>query len=229
MTTQPSATELKMDPSSLYREEMFTDRKMGAIRVLTPVKSDGAPDGTRKVLYVGETQLLTQAGLLPLVFELDAASLADAVELFASGAADAVERTRRELEDLRREAASSIITPDRMPGLLGGPGGPGGLPAAASSGCDKVGPSRLPERRRHGGRTAPVEPWQWPDAQWRTLVGHVRAGRSLRPRTGWVTRGAPSRSRSTPTTTRTSCATAASRSAGSPGASTATASGCRAS
>ena len=117
MATQPSATELKMDPSSLYREEMFTDRKMGAIRVLTPVKSDGAPDGTRKVLYVGETQLLTQAGLLPLVFELDATSLADAVE-----------RTRRELEDLRREAASSIITPDRMPGLLGGPGGPGGLP-----------------------------------------------------------------------------------------------------
>ena len=128
MATQPSATELKMDPSSLYREEMFTDRKMGAIRVLTPVKSDGAPDGTRKVLYVGETQLLTQAGLLPLVFELDATSLADAVELFASGAADAVERTRRELEDLRREAASSIITPDRMPGLLGGPGGPGGPP-----------------------------------------------------------------------------------------------------
>ena len=105
-----------MDPSSLYREEMFTDRKMGAIRVLTPVKSDGAPDGTRKVLYVGETQLLTQAGLLPLVFELDATSLADAVELFASGAADAVERTRRELEDLRREAASSRV-PQRVASL----------------------------------------------------------------------------------------------------------------
>jgi peptidoglycan/xylan/chitin deacetylase (PgdA/CDA1 family) len=27
----------------------------------------------------------------------------------------------------------------------------------------------------------PVEPWQWPDAQWRTLVDHVRAGRTLRP------------------------------------------------
>ena len=27
----------------------------------------------------------------------------------------------------------------------------------------------------------PVEPWQWPEAQWRTLVGHVRAGRTLRP------------------------------------------------
>ncbi len=27
----------------------------------------------------------------------------------------------------------------------------------------------------------PVEPWQWPEAQWRSLVGHVRAGRTLRP------------------------------------------------
>lgn len=115
-----------MDPASLYREEMFTDRKMGAIRVLTPIRSDGTPDATRKVLYVGETQLLTGAGLLPLVFELDATSLADAVEQFSAGAAEAVERTRRELEEMRREAASAIITPDRVPGLLGGPGGPGG-------------------------------------------------------------------------------------------------------
>lgn len=26
-----------------------------------------------------------------------------------------------------------------------------------------------------------LEPWQWPEAQWRRLVGQVRAGRSLRP------------------------------------------------
>src|SRR5689334_1695238 len=25
------------------------------------------------------------------------------------------------------------------------------------------------------------EPWQWPEAQWRAIVEHVRAGRSLRP------------------------------------------------
>ena len=116
-----------MDPSSLYREEMFTDRKMGAIRVLTPVKSDGAPDATRKVLYVGETQLLTPGGLLPLAFEIEARSLSEAVEGFGAGANDAVERTRREIEQLRREQQSSIIVPDRMPGGLD-PGGPGGLP-----------------------------------------------------------------------------------------------------
>jgi len=27
----------------------------------------------------------------------------------------------------------------------------------------------------------PLQPWQWPDAQWRGIVDHVRAGRSLRP------------------------------------------------
>jgi peptidoglycan/xylan/chitin deacetylase (PgdA/CDA1 family) len=27
-----------------------------------------------------------------------------------------------------------------------------------------------------------LEPWQWPEEQWRRLVGRVRAGRSLRPR-----------------------------------------------
>lgn len=135
MTTQPTPTELKMDPASLYREEMYTDRKMGAIRVLTPITSSGATDGTRKVLYIGETQLLTAAGLLPLVFELDAASLSDAVDQFAQGAAEAVERTRKELEELRREAASSIITPDRVPGLLGGaPGAPGGFPGGLPGG-----------------------------------------------------------------------------------------------
>jgi hypothetical protein len=43
-----------------------------------------------------------------------------------------VERTMRQLQDLRREAASSIVIPDRVPpgmggGGLGGPGlgGPG--------------------------------------------------------------------------------------------------------
>ena len=124
--SQPNI-ELRMDPASLYREEMFTDRKIGTIRVLTPVTGTGAPDPGRPVLYVGETQLLTPGGLLPLAFEIEATSLADAVEKFGNGARDAVERTRRELDELRREAASSIIVPDRMPPGGLDPGGPGGL------------------------------------------------------------------------------------------------------
>ncbi len=29
-----------------------------------------------------------------------------------------------------------------------------------------------------------LEPWQWPDSQWRAIVDKVRAGRSLKP-TAW--------------------------------------------
>jgi peptidoglycan/xylan/chitin deacetylase (PgdA/CDA1 family) len=29
--------------------------------------------------------------------------------------------------------------------------------------------------------TEPLQPWQWPDEQWRRIVNHVRAGRSLKP------------------------------------------------
>jgi hypothetical protein len=137
MTDQANALELRMDPGSLYREDVYTDRKIGTIRVMQPVTSGGAPDGTRAVLYVGETQILTPGGLLPLAFEIPATSLADAIEKFGDGANEAIERTRREIEQLRREAASSIIVPDRMPpGALGGPGGLG--PGAGGPGGGKI-------------------------------------------------------------------------------------------
>jgi hypothetical protein len=115
-----------MDPTSLYREEVITDRRVGTLRVMTPIKVDGSPDLGRPVLYVGEAQLLTQAGLLPLVFEIDATSLPDAIEKFAAGATGAIERTRRELEELRREAASQIVVPPTLPPGFDPKGGPGG-------------------------------------------------------------------------------------------------------
>ena len=119
------APELRMDPASLYREDTYTDRRIGTIRILTPVTRDGTTDLGRPVLYVGETQLLTTGGLLPLVFEIEATSLGDAADRFAEGAEMAIERTRREIEQMRREQASQIIVPDSMPG--GGLRGPGGL------------------------------------------------------------------------------------------------------
>lgn len=124
-------SELKMDPATLYREDVYTDRRMGTIRVMTPVTGDGHTDPTRAVLYVGETQILTSVGALPVVFEIEAKNLGDAAEKFAEAAKVGVERTMRQLQDLRREAASSIVVPDRMPPGLGGPGpglgGPGGV------------------------------------------------------------------------------------------------------
>jgi hypothetical protein len=116
--------EPTMDGNSLYREDIFTDRKVGTIRVLTPVQANGAPDLGRKILYVGEAQLLTTAGALPLSFEIEAKSLEEAVSGYAAAAKLEFERAVQELQELRRQAASSIIVPDRGMGGLG----PGGIP-----------------------------------------------------------------------------------------------------
>ncbi|MFO1206157.1 MAG: hypothetical protein U1E63_10585 [Burkholderiales bacterium] len=116
-------SEARMDAADLYREEIYTDRKIGTIRVMTPVKSDGGADPARKTLYVGEAQMMTSAGALPLSFEIDANSLSDAVAKYASAAREGFERTMRDLEELRRQAASSIVIPK-----AGAAGLPGGLP-----------------------------------------------------------------------------------------------------
>ena len=44
-------TDNAMDPNSLYREENFTDQKLGAIRKLIPVNSDGSDDKDREVMF----------------------------------------------------------------------------------------------------------------------------------------------------------------------------------
>jgi hypothetical protein len=111
MTTNLNAADLQMNAAGLYREEVVTDRRVGSIRILTPVTTEGLTDPSRKVLYVGEAQVLAPGGVLPLAFDIDAGSLREAIDKFAAGADAAVERAVRELEALRREAASSIIVP----------------------------------------------------------------------------------------------------------------------
>jgi hypothetical protein len=120
--------DIAMDTKGLYREETFTDRRVGTLQVLTPVTPSGATDTARPVLYVGQTQVLTPAGALPLSFDVQAASLEDAVAKFGELAKQALARTLKRLEELRREQASSIIVPGSAPpGGLGGPGGGRGL------------------------------------------------------------------------------------------------------
>jgi hypothetical protein len=115
-----------MDPAALYREEIYTDRRVGTLRVLMPVKRDGSPDSARKTVYSGEAQILTNAGPLPINFEIEAVSLDDAAQKFAGAAKEAIERTMRELQELRRQAASSIVVPQGGMGGLPGGGMPGG-------------------------------------------------------------------------------------------------------
>jgi hypothetical protein len=119
------ANEIKVDPKQLYLEEIFTDRRVGTIRRLTPVTKDGVRDQGRAVLYIGETQVLTPAGALPIAFEIGAGSLEEAAEKFGQLAKEAIERTVKELQEMRRQAASSIVVPQGPLPPMGGPGGGG--------------------------------------------------------------------------------------------------------
>jgi hypothetical protein len=122
MAQEQQLPEIKLDVTQLYREEIFTDRKAGTLRRLTPVLADGNTDTSRAVLYSGQTQLLTPAGVLPLAFELEAASLEDACNKFPDAVKVAIEQAIEEAREMRREAASRIVVPE---GGMGGPP-PGG-------------------------------------------------------------------------------------------------------
>jgi hypothetical protein len=126
MTEQTiNADEMKMDPAELYREEVYTDRKIGTIRALTPVTADGSVDSTRQITYVGQASMYTPAGALPLTFEIEADSLGEAAQKFGEQAKLAMERAIEELKEMRREASSQIVVPGAGGGMPGG-GMPGG-------------------------------------------------------------------------------------------------------
>lgn len=120
-----TAPEPKMDAANLFHEEVFTDRKIGAIRRLTPVKPDGTPDPARTPVFVGDAQLLTSVGALPLSFEIPAQTLDEATRNYSEAAKQAFERAVQELQEMRRQAASSIVLPGQGAGI-----GPGGLPGS---------------------------------------------------------------------------------------------------
>jgi hypothetical protein len=124
MAAQNDLPEIQLDSQGLYREDVFTDRRAGSIRRLTPVTTDGAEDTTRHVLFSGQTQLLTPAGVLPLAFEIDAVTLPEALQKFSDGVKVALEQAIDEAREMRREAASRIVVPDVGAGP--GPSGGGG-------------------------------------------------------------------------------------------------------
>jgi len=124
MAGPTNAPEPRMDTQDLYREDTYSDRKVGTIRVMTPVKSDGSQDPRRAVIFVGQAQIMTPAGVLPLTFEIPAKTLTEACEKFSDGAKVAFEETMQELQELRRQQASSIVIPDAGAAAALGQAGP---------------------------------------------------------------------------------------------------------
>jgi hypothetical protein len=122
MSSASNGRQASMDATQLYREEIFTDRRVGTIRRLTPVTAEGTPDAARPVIFVGQAQVMTPMGAVPISFELDSPTLDGAIAKFGDAAEQAVQQTMRELQEIRREQASSLVIPDSAGGSLPNPG-----------------------------------------------------------------------------------------------------------
>ena len=114
-----------IDAKALYREEIYTDRAMGMMRVLHPVSSDGAPDASRSTIYTGEAQLMTNVGPLPISFDIPGATLAEALANYANAAKEGVAHAMHEIAEMRRQQSSSLVIPQGGALPPGGPYGGG--------------------------------------------------------------------------------------------------------
>ena len=122
MSSASNGRQASMDATQIYREETFTDRRVGTIRRLTPVTMDGATDAARPIIFVGQAQVMTPMGAVPISFELDSPTLDGAIAKFGEAAEQAVQQTMRELQEIRREQSSSLVIPDSAGGSLPNPG-----------------------------------------------------------------------------------------------------------
>ncbi len=105
--------EFSVNRQNLYREESFTDMKVASIRRLTPVKSDGTEDKSRKAIFVGQTSLITPNGPVPIQALIDARQLQQAIKKFPEAMQNEMERLLEEMQKLKQEKESRIIVPGR--------------------------------------------------------------------------------------------------------------------
>jgi hypothetical protein len=126
---QPDSDEidaLKIDTTALYREESITDTRSATIKRLTPVDIEGNDDSSRTVLFIGDTTLMTQMGLIPVQFPIEATDLKSAFELFPDGVKEAVQKLQERAQEMAREESQRIVVPGQ--GGQGGSSMGGGMP-----------------------------------------------------------------------------------------------------
>ena len=113
--------EFTVDKDNLYREESFTDLKVGSIRRLVPVKTDGTDDPARTPIFVGHTQLMSQDGPLPIQSKLVANTLEEAIDVFPGTMKQALDELVERVQKMQQQQQqqqqenddSRIIMPGR--------------------------------------------------------------------------------------------------------------------
>jgi hypothetical protein len=109
---QNQPTELKIDRSNLFKEETYTDLKVGIVKCMTPVKADGTVDKTRKSVFVGQTSLMTPNGPLPIQGIIQAKELQQAIKKFPETMQASMERLAEEARKYQEQENANIEKPD---------------------------------------------------------------------------------------------------------------------
>jgi hypothetical protein len=114
MTEQKPILDVSIDKNGLYREETFTDLHAGTVKRFIPIKPDGTDDASRTAVYMGQTQIMSGGGPLPIQCMLEANSLDEAIAAFPTAVNKAVEELIEEAKRYQREAASRIVVPGQQ-------------------------------------------------------------------------------------------------------------------
>ena len=103
--------EMKLDQENLYHEETFSDLKMGWLRRLTPVNPDGTRDKRRESIFIGQTQLASPQGPIPIQCHIPAKTLPEALKKFPEYMEMTMKQMVEQAMEMKRETSSRIITP----------------------------------------------------------------------------------------------------------------------
>jgi len=111
--------DFTVDKGNLFREEAITDLKVATIRRLVPIKPDGTEDPSRAPVFMGQTQVMTPEGPLPVQASLAANNLTEAFEVFPGAMQQALSEMIQQLQEMYRQEKekkrddSRIIVPGR--------------------------------------------------------------------------------------------------------------------
>jgi hypothetical protein len=116
---QTSEIDFVVDKNNLYREESITDLKVASFRRLIPIKEDGSEDPDRQTLYMGQTQLMSQQGPIPIQSSLNAGTLSEAIAEFPGAMKIALDEVIEKIKKIQQQQVqqqrdrSRIIVPGR--------------------------------------------------------------------------------------------------------------------
>ena len=110
---QTEPFNLAVNRSNLFKEESFTDLRACTIRQLSPVNPDGSPDKGRKIIYVGQTHVVTPAGPLPIQSVIQAKDLQQAFKKFPETMKAAMDSLIEEAKKAQQQEQSRIVVPGR--------------------------------------------------------------------------------------------------------------------